>query len=113
MFNQQLRTLGTMRVVTDRGLEVGDQVVMDLDAVNADTGEAIEGIKQNKFELDTGAARLNLPGLIDGIVGMKVGDEREFPLTMPSDWPQEFIRGEWGGDTTRPLPFFFKFTPRV
>ena len=94
MFNQQLRTLGTMRVVTDRGLEVGDQVVMDLDAVNADTGEAIEGIKQKKFELDTGAARLNLPGLIDGIVGMKVGDEREFPLTMPSDWPQEFIRGE-------------------
>ena len=83
MFNQQLRTLGTMRVVTDRGLEVGDQVVMDLDAVNADTGEAIEGIKQNKFELDTGAARLNLPGLIDGIVGMKVGDEREYARNVP------------------------------
>jgi hypothetical protein len=33
LFKQQLRSLGTMRVVTDRGLAVGDQVVMDLDAV--------------------------------------------------------------------------------
>lgn len=53
LFKQQLRALGTMRVVTDRGLEVGDQVVMDLDAVNAESGEPIEGIKQNKFQLDT------------------------------------------------------------
>lgn len=93
MFRQQLRNLGTMRVVTDRGLEVGDQVVMDLEAVNASTGEPIEGIKQSKFSFDTGAARLNLPGLVDGIVGMKVGEKKTFPLTMPDDWPQEFIRG--------------------
>ena len=79
-----LRNLGTMRVVADRGLEVGDQVVMDLSAVNKATGEEIEGIKQEKFNLDTGAARLNLPGLVDGIVGMKTGETREVPITMPS-----------------------------
>ena len=93
LFNQQLRQLGTMRVVVDRGLEVGDQVVMDLSAVNASTGEEIEGIKQEKFNLDTGAARLNLPGLVDGIVGMKTGETREIKITMPQDWPQAFIRG--------------------
>lgn len=43
LFKKQLRSLGTMRVVMDRGLQVRDQVVMDLDAVKADTGEAIEG----------------------------------------------------------------------
>jgi len=37
IFTQQLRSLGTMRVVTGRGLTIGDQVVMDLDAVNAAT----------------------------------------------------------------------------
>ena len=93
IFNAALRNLGTMRVVVDRGLEVGDQVVMDLSAVNASTGEEIEGIKQEKFNLDTGAARLNLPGLVDGIVGMKTGETREIKITMPQDWPQAFIRG--------------------
>ena len=93
IFNAALRNLGTMRVVVDRGLEVGDQVVMDLSAVNASTGDEIEGIKQEKFNLDTGAARLNLPGLIDGIVGMKTGETREIKITMPQDWPQAFIRG--------------------
>jgi trigger factor len=93
VFNQQLRGLGTMRVVVDRGLEVGDQVVMDLDAVNSETSEAIEGIKQEKFSLDTGAAKINLPGLVDGLIGMKTGETKTFPITMPSDWPQAFIRG--------------------
>jgi trigger factor len=93
IFNAALRNLGTMRVVVDRGLEVGDQVVMDLSAVNASTGDEIEGIKQEKFNLDTGAARLNLPGLVDGIVGMKTGETREIKITMPQDWPQAFIRG--------------------
>ena len=93
LFNQQLRQLGTMRVVVDRGLEVGDQVVMDLDAVNSATGETIEGIKQEKFSLDTGAAKINLPGLVDGLLGMKTGETKTFPITMPDDWPQAFIRG--------------------
>ena len=93
IFNAALRNLGTMRVVVDGGLEVGDQVVMDFSAVNASTGQEIEGIKQEKFNLDTGAARLNLPGLVDGIVGMKTGETREIKITMPQDWPQAFIRG--------------------
>jgi trigger factor len=93
LFNQQLRQLGTMRVVVDRGLEVGDQVVMDLDAVDSNTGDAIEGIKQEKFSLDTGAAKINLPGLVDGLLGMKTGETKTFPITMPEDWPQAFIRG--------------------
>ena len=111
LFKQQLRALGTMRVVADRGLEVGDQVVMDLAAVNSETGEEIEGIKQKKFQLDTGAARLNLPGLIDAIVGMKTGDEREFPLTMPDDWPQEFIRGVTANFTVKVLELFENEVP--
>lgn len=93
VFNSQLRQLGTMRVVVDRGLEVGDQVVMDLDAADTTTNEPIEGIKQEKFSLDTGAAKINLPGLVDGLIGMKTGDTKTFPITMPSDWPQAFIRG--------------------
>jgi trigger factor len=92
-FNNQLRNLGTMRVVVDRGLEVGDQVVMSLDAVDQQTRLPIEGIKQEKFSLDTGAAKINLPGLVDGLMGMKTGGTKTFPITMPTDWPQEFIRG--------------------
>ena len=93
IFNTRLRGLGTMRVVVDRGLEIGDQAVMDLEAVNAETRTPIDGIKQKKFSLDTGAARVNLPGLIDGIIGMKPGEQRTFPITMPNDWPQAFLRG--------------------
>lgn len=48
----------------------------------------IGGIKQERFQLDTAAARINLPGLIDGLVGMKPGETKTFPLTMPKDWPQ-------------------------
>ena len=112
-FNRQLRALGTMRVVVDRGLEVGDQVVMDLEAVNAETGEEIEGIRQKKFSLDTGAARLNLPGLVDGIVGMKTGEERTFPLTMPEDWPQAFIRGVTANFTVKLTELFDNEVPEA
>uniref|UniRef100_A0A7S0SNE3 peptidylprolyl isomerase n=1 Tax=Mantoniella antarctica TaxID=81844 RepID=A0A7S0SNE3_9CHLO len=113
IFTQQLRSLGTMRVVTGRGLTIGDQVVMDLDAVNAATGDSIEGIKQKKFQLDTGAARLNLPGLIDAITGMTVGEERTFPLTMPSDWPQDFIRGVTADFTVKVSELFQNEVPQA
>jgi len=113
IFNAALRNLGTMRVVVDRGLEVGDQVVMDLSAVNASTGEEIEGIKQEKFNLDTGAARLNLPGLVDGIVGMKTGETREIKITMPQDWPQAFIRGVEANFTITLKELFQNDVPRA
>jgi FKBP-type peptidyl-prolyl cis-trans isomerase (trigger factor) len=61
--------------------------------VDSNTGDAIEGIKQEKFSLDTGAAKINLPGLVDGLLGMKTGETKTFPITMPEDWPQAFIRG--------------------
>ena len=86
---------------------------MDLEAVHAETGEEIEGIRQKKFSLDTGAARLNLPGLVDGIVGMKTGEERTFPLTMPEDWPQAFIRGVTADFTVKLTELFDNEVPEA
>mmetsp|Transcript_30640 Transcript_30640/g.76201 ORF Transcript_30640/g.76201 Transcript_30640/m.76201 type:complete len:335 (-) Transcript_30640:291-1295(-) len=79
--------------VIDGGVKKGDQVVIELAAVNRATGEPIERMRLQRFQLDTGAAASNLPGLIDGIIGMKVGEERTFQITIPADWLQVSIRG--------------------
>lgn len=75
-----------LRVVADRGLQPGDLAIVDFSAARADTGEELVGATRQSMRLDTDDAdETFLPGIVAIISGMKAGEEKEAPLTFPTD----------------------------
>ncbi|MCP4004860.1 MAG: trigger factor [bacterium] len=56
-------------------------------------GEPFEGGKAEEAQIDIGAGR-TIPGFEDNLVGLVVGDEREFQVTFPDDYPAEHLTGK-------------------
>lgn len=104
---------GFQRVVVGRGLEKGDTCIMDLDIRGKGMKASLPGMKKQRFPFDTDMDPL---GLVQGMVGMKVGDERTFEITFPSGgfspdsyyMAQGALRGSKGlsgGGGWRMIPF--------
>ncbi|MGD0834401.1 MAG: trigger factor [Candidatus Dormibacteria bacterium] len=90
----------------DRSLEEVRRQLSDLEEVSrpAQSGDVLRcvlvmrrgdevlsgGTDERDIELDR--ERL-IPGLVDALLGLEAGAERTFPLTLPSDYPQEELRG--------------------
>jgi trigger factor len=52
--------------------------------------DVLSGGDERDLELDR--ERL-VPGLVDALIGLEPGEQRRFPLTLPSDYQQEELRG--------------------
>ncbi|MDS3860413.1 trigger factor [Thermosynechococcaceae cyanobacterium BACA0444] len=75
----------TLLPVEDRPAQAGDVAVVDFRAVFADTQEPIENAQAEDFQLELSQGQF-LPELIEGIVGMEVGQTKEINLTFPADY---------------------------
>ena len=87
---------GQLRVVADRGLQVGDVAIIDFSATVAETGEAIPGSGREGMQLDTEVADTAfLPGVAAAMVGMRSGDSKETTITLPDteDFSPSTLRG--------------------
>ena len=65
-----------MRVVSERGIEAGDVVVMDLECFTETPGGGrtpIPSATQKKFRFQTHEQKDFLPGLVENILGLKFG----------------------------------------
>lgn len=85
------RTRGARLVpIGDRAIQKGDHVTIDYmgrkDDVPFDGGTA-EG---HKLEIGSGSF---IPGFEDGLIGRKVGDTLDLPLTFPEDYHAEDLAG--------------------
>ncbi|CAK0765119.1 hypothetical protein CVIRNUC_003226 [Coccomyxa viridis] len=85
---QVQKNKGNMKVVTGRPLQMGDIAIIDFKAMRADTNELITGSQQRGMRLDTelGDRALGLAGVVDGIMGMKAGEERSLTETVGGAW---------------------------
>ncbi len=97
--DQKMRQLSKegaqMRVVTGRGVQKGDVVVIDFDA--SVEGEQIPGAMRQGMQLDTDTADEDfLPGVSEALVGMNTGDDKESKLTFPTseDFSPAALRGK-------------------
>ena len=54
-----------------------------------------------------------LPGLVDGMLGMKVGDERTFTVTLPQTWEPSQLRGVRADCTVKAKEVFEWQLPEV
>jgi trigger factor len=78
-------------VETDRAAAMGDRLTVDY--VGRIGGEAFEGGSAEDSELVLGEGRL-IPGLAEGLVGAKGGEERVVPAKFPDEYAAKELAGK-------------------
>ena len=71
--------------------ENGDVAVIDFEGFK--DGVAFEGGKGENYSLTLGSNTF-IPGFEDGVIGMKIGEEKDLNLTFPKDYQSEELRGK-------------------
>ncbi|XP_030510811.1 trigger factor-like protein TIG, Chloroplastic [Cannabis sativa] len=111
------KALGTLRIVTDRGLQIGDVAVLDISATTTGEGESngqnIPSAESKGFHFDTEDGDRVLPGFLDAIVGIQSGESRTFPLVFPESWRQEHLRGVHAQFTVDCKELFYRELPEL
>jgi len=101
ILEEQRHKQATLIPVEDRPAQMGDITVIDFAGRKAKTssgeegeeGETeIPGAKGSEFELELKTEGF-IPGFVEGIVGMQLGETKEVPLQFPEDYPQKDLSG--------------------
>jgi trigger factor len=92
-FDKTLLDLRQMRAtekLVNREAKKGDKAVIDFDVkVN---GVSIEGGQGKEYGLMLEEGQM-IPGFVDGVIGMKKGDEKDVDVTFPKDYHKKDIAG--------------------
>lgn len=76
--------------VVERPVVAGDFLTADIHMMKA--GAVLVGESQQDAQVEVNPERL-LPGLGDGLLGMKVGDTRDIRVTLPAEYPKADLAG--------------------
>ncbi|KAK7276888.1 hypothetical protein RIF29_18034 [Crotalaria pallida] len=116
-FRRRYKSLGSLKVVVDRGLQVGDVAVIDISATTIDEDESnvknIPSAESKGFNFDTEDGDKVLPGFLDSIIGISRGDTKSFPLVFPETWKQENLRGIHAQFTVECKELFYRDLPEL
>jgi trigger factor len=82
----------TLVPVTGRAVQLDDVAVVDYSGVLAD-GTEITGAQATDAELEVSPNRF-IEDLVNGIVGMEMGDTKEIPVTFPENYGREDLAGQ-------------------
>src|SRR6185312_11204597 len=88
---ERLRTTVAELTAVERGAQDGDFLVIDFEGTM--DGTPFEGGSGSQYAVELGAGRL-VAELEQGLAGMKAGEERDIPLTMPEDYAAEHLAGK-------------------
>jgi trigger factor len=75
----------------ERAAKDGDEVVIDFDGRD-EKDAPVNGAKGEQYPLTLGSKTF-IPGFEEGLVGRKVGDEFDLPVTFPDDYHAEALKG--------------------
>ena len=92
LIEQSRRQLATLVPVEKRAAESGDVAVINFSGTYADNGEAISGGSAEAMEVELEDGRM-IPGFVEGIIGMKPGDNKTVACQFPEEYPQEDAAG--------------------
>ena len=92
MLEQSRRQLATVVPVEGRKAAEGDIAVVGFKGTYSDDGSEIEGGSAESMDVDLEHGRM-IPGFIEGVVGMAVGDSKTVACNFPDDYPKEDARG--------------------
>lgn len=89
--NAMLESHSDMVIKEDGEIENGDLVKFDFDGYV--DGEAFDGGKAEDYELEIGSGNF-IPGFEEGMLGLKVDDEKDVLVTFPEDYHAEHLAGK-------------------
>ena len=95
---QRRKERATLVPVEDRAAQMGDVVVVDYQGKyppgveGKEAGAEIPNTQAKDFQVDLEEGRF-IPGMVEGIVGMKPQETKDLDLTFPEDYPSEELAG--------------------
>ncbi|MEX1316464.1 MAG: trigger factor [Synechococcaceae cyanobacterium] len=92
LIEQSRRQMATLVPVEDRPARSGDVAVLSFRGVYADSGEEIEGGSSDASEVELEEGRM-IPGFVEGVIGMAVGDTKTIECQFPESYPQADAAG--------------------
>ena len=92
LIEQSRKQLATLVPVEGRPAQSGDVAVLSFSGVYADTEEPISGSSSDALEVELEEGRM-IPGFVEGVIGMAVGDTRTVDCQFPESYPQEDAAG--------------------
>ena len=92
MLEDSRKQLATVVPVEGRAAEQGDIAVLGFKGTYSDDGSEIEGGSADSMDVDLEHGRM-IPGFIEGVIGMAVGDSKTVDCQFPDDYPKEDARG--------------------
>jgi trigger factor len=90
---ESLRTRQVSYEEVERAAEYGDRVTVDLKLTSGE--QKISDLKDNPFELTNERVGL-FTGMDEQVVGMQVGESKNFTTTIPEDYSNEKLAGKQG-----------------
>ena len=91
MLEDSRKQLATVVPVEGRAAEKGDIAVLGFKGTYSDDGSEIEGGSADSMDVDLENGRM-IPGFIEGVIGMKVGETKTVDCQFPDDYPKEDAR---------------------
>ena len=79
--------------VTNRAAKLGDIAVVSFKGKYKDSGKEIDGGTSESMDLELEKNKM-IPGFVEGIVKMKIGDTKTLNLKFPDDYSHEDSRGK-------------------
>lgn len=90
------QNLATLVPIEDRAAQEGDVAVVDFVGKIAESGKEpveFEGGSASEFQVEIKEGRF-IPGFVEGIVGMALGETKDVDVTFPDEYPQEDLAGK-------------------
>ena len=92
MLEQSRKQMATLVPVEDRPAANGDVAVVSFEGTYSDDGSAIEGGSADSMDVELEDGQM-IPGFVEGILGMAIGEEKTVECQFPEDYPKEDARG--------------------
>ena len=92
MLEDSRKQMATVVPVEGRAAQNGDIAVLGFKGTYSDDGSEIEGGSADSMDVDLENGRM-IPGFIEGVIGMKVGETKTVDCQFPEDYPKEDARG--------------------
>ncbi len=92
LIEQSRKQLATLVPVEGRPAQSGDVAVLSFSGVYADSEEPISGGSSDALEVELEDGRM-IPGFVEGVIGMAVGDTKTVECQFPESYPQEDAAG--------------------
>jgi trigger factor len=92
--NQRREQKADLVPVEERAAQMGDVAFVDFKGIlPEEENKEIDGGSATNFQVEIAEGKL-IPGMVEGIVGMKPEETKDVSVTFPEDYPQEDLAGK-------------------